>query len=567
MFTLKNFTDEIDSVIIDRGYDYYSEGMVKKLSCSSDGVWKAFVAGNEEYSVSVRIKDDDITEWDCTCLYDRGPVCKHTVSVLLAIRYAPANQSREIKDKKTAWVDQVKDIINHLSAGELRKFITILCNENKDVKNSLLITYSEKVKGDPFTKYSTLVKSIFESAASENGLFNYFDASVIMGSFSDLNEKAHQMLIRNNITESLLISMAIIEKIPEIEISTDNQDGEIRILWEQAFDNLFGIIQKATPDIKDILFNFCINEYPKSKYYEVGVENSFLDLFPMLANTREQEKTLFNLIDEQITVVKKKDDSDYALVNLIKAKIDYFERNERDAEANELLSQHSHLSEFRNVLIDRAIIRNDFDEATKLCINGIDLAEKKHHTGTCTHFKKRLLEIAERTQNIPQIQHWAEFLFFHEDYDMKYFRLLKKSWTADTWQNKCDKIIDQIKNPKATGGILNAQALANVFSEEGFLDRLLTLLKINIQHFQFIDANAHYLINKYPAELIGLYETGIRNMADATGRSSYKAVVQYLKKAAKIQGGIFVVNKLVTEFREKYRNRKAMMEILDKDFK
>ena len=195
------------------------------------------------------------------------------------------------------------------------------------------------------------------------------------------------------------------------------------------------------------------------------------------------------------------------------------------------------------------------------------LAEKRHFPGIVIHFKKRLLEIAEKAKDIPQIQIWTESLFFLDNFDMKYYRILRKFWPPDTWQNKCGEIINKIKTPKAAGSLNNAQALANVFVEEGYLERLLTLLKINTQYFSFVDSNAHHLAGKYPVDLIGLYETGIRVVAETAGKSAYKEVLRYLKKIEKFQGGVFVANKLVMEFREKYRNRKAMMALLDKYFK
>lgn len=49
----------------------------------------AEVSGSEEdpYLVELDFSEDgEVEDWSCDCPYDWGPVCKHTVAVLLAIR-------------------------------------------------------------------------------------------------------------------------------------------------------------------------------------------------------------------------------------------------------------------------------------------------------------------------------------------------------------------------------------------------------------------------------------------------------------------------------------------------
>ena len=225
------------------------------------------------------------------------------------------------------------------------------------------------------------------------------------------------------------------------------------------------------------------------------------------------------------------------------------------------------MHDFRNMLVEKALKHRNYIEARDLCIKGIEIAERKSHRGIVTQYKHKLLEIAEKQKDIREIRALSEKLFFDNQYNLEYYRKLKSTWEKDKWSEKCEEIINKIKKPLAKGSYYDANALANVFIEEGYTDRLLLLLQINNIHLRFIDSYSAYLVEKYPAEIVELYEKSIFDYAEYTGRSVYNDVVRYLKKMAKIPGGELVAHKMVSQFKEKYRNRRAMLEVLNKHFK
>ena len=52
--------------------------------------------------------------------------------------------------------------------------------------------------------------------------------------------------------------------------------------------------------------------------------------------------------------------------------------------------------------------------------------------------------------------------------------------------------------------------------------------------------------------------------ASASSRDTYKEIVRDLRRLGKYEDGKALARELVTEWREKYPNRRAMMEELDK---
>ncbi len=92
------------------------------------------------------------------------------------------------------------------------------------------------------------------------------------------------------------------------------------------------------------------------------------------------------------------------------------------------------------------------------------------------------------------------------------------------------------------------------------------LLQLNSEEINFIDRYVKHLKKYFPDELILLYEKGIKKLAENTGRRYYNEVANYLKSLQQITGGDEKVKSIVNYFRQTYKNRRAMMEILDLEF-
>ncbi len=84
--SLAEFESDINTAIVSRGHDYFSNGAVRDLNQIKDGAWAASVDGTETYGVRIVLKGDDLVDWSCSCPFDMGPVCKHTVAVLYELR-------------------------------------------------------------------------------------------------------------------------------------------------------------------------------------------------------------------------------------------------------------------------------------------------------------------------------------------------------------------------------------------------------------------------------------------------------------------------------------------------
>ena len=84
--SLTKFESEIDERIVSRGEEYFNSDAVRGLKKIKDDQWTAAVEGTETYKVCINLKGDNVEDYSCTCPYDLGPVCKHVVAVLYALR-------------------------------------------------------------------------------------------------------------------------------------------------------------------------------------------------------------------------------------------------------------------------------------------------------------------------------------------------------------------------------------------------------------------------------------------------------------------------------------------------
>lgn len=68
--------------ILERGYDYYLENLVKNIDISED-IIRADMIGSDDYEVEISINNGEVTDLYCSCPYALdGRNCKHMAAVL-----------------------------------------------------------------------------------------------------------------------------------------------------------------------------------------------------------------------------------------------------------------------------------------------------------------------------------------------------------------------------------------------------------------------------------------------------------------------------------------------------
>jgi len=437
-------------------------------------------------------------------------------------------------------------------------------SRNSNLKNSFTAHFSEYIDSDIDGKYRKLVKNMISAAEDRYGFVDYRSVRNLAMHLNGLLEKANLLLEKKNLMESLSIVKTLIEEVPLLVQHEDDSAGDAGEIFDYAFEIFSLIVSKAPPQLKDVLFQYCIDEYPKQKYHDNGFEDGFLYILPSLITTGEQEKIFLKMIDKQIEVEKGKQFPEYGVSSLLKLKFDFLSERNLKEEAREIAETNKQYPEMMKILVDDKIKRKDYLSAVGLCFEGIKFAEEKRHPGTVKDWKEKLLSIYEKTKNIVEIRKISGNLFFDHFYAMAYYKKLKNTYEPEEWKNVCENIIEKVKNKREMGSYSDAEILAKIFVEENYKERLLKLMEINKQHIHFVDEYAKYLSIEYPDKILEYYEGGVRVLAKNAGRNFYNEIAGYLKKMKKIKGGEEKVKTIITYFQTIYKNRQAMMEILAK---
>lgn len=567
---LKDFESNINSTILERGHDYFVNECVDSLEKVAPGLWYSEVHGSETYSVEVQTHRTKIKGWDCDCPYDHGPICKHVVAVFYAIS-EHLELEKDQPDRKTAKnrstkTDKVKVILNSVSKEQLQQFLVGQFKRDRSLKNLLIAHFADLLGDEPGEKYRTIVRNLYKAVQGPYGFIDYRDSRTLTDPLFDLVQKAEQLLAKNDIAGSMLICQTLIEEVPVFIHNMDDSNGEAGGVMDGAFNIFHRACEQAPPMMKDDLFIYCVAEYPKEKYHDLDFEDRFLDVLPLLITTAEQEAKFFDLIDGQIEAEKDKSCSDYSIVQLLKSKIDYLQRTKREKEVLTLIEANKKYPDFREVLVSQAISEKDFNAAKELCQKGIAIAKTERHWGTENTWHIKLLEIAEKQKDTSEIRELCEKLYFNKHYSMDYYLKLRYTYAKNEWPDRCEEIINKLKGKNQRGGYDEVNALADIFIEEKYIDRLLKLLQINSKDVFFVDTYADHLKNQFPIEILALYEEGVKEFAQSTGRSIYNDVAKLLKKMKKIKGGKENVKMTIRHFRNLYKNRRAMMEVLNNNF-
>ena len=568
---LNNFENEVSETILARGLSYFNNHHVVELEETEHGQWEAEVEGNDTYFVSVSTDEDKIIDWECDCPFE-GEICKHTVAVLYAIKEkgtkAPVGLEKESSKKNKNPKNNAEEIFKRVDKPALENFLVTSFSRYKGLKNDFMTHFSEYLSGDHEQKYRTLIQNIIRAGQDRHGFVDYHSARQVTLQLSNLLNKAYDLLEGKNLRESLAVCKIIIEEIPDLLESMDDSDGGGSTLSDFAFEIFHKIIVKAPPELRDNLFQYCSLEYMKEKYHSWDLGYELLDCIQTAVSTQKHEEQFLSLIDRRISTMQNNEDnfSEYSITSLIKRKIELLIKRGREDDAWKLIEANREYREIKMMLFDREMKKKNYDNALSICFEGRKSAEEKLAPGYKSDWDEKILDIYKLKGDKKGIRETAEVLLFESNYEIRYYKELKKCYERAEWAEVCESIINRIKENKIHSHYA-ADKLAKIFIEEKYLSRLLHLLKLNPTQIEFIDSYSKYLKDEYSSELVILYESGIKNYAVNTDRKYYEQVVLYLKKLQKIPGGEVKVDSLVKYFKIIYKNRRAMMEILNKNFK
>ena len=558
---LNEFEQYINETILARGLLYFRNGRVKDPNELRSGEYEFIVEGTEDYNVNIRVQNGTITEYVCNCPYDMGPVCKHVAAVIFFLQEDELELSKSVKKtKKTASkkrktiVDQVNDLLEKIPHDELKGFIREKTEKDRDFRNMFLASFAHFNEGESKTIYVNQIKSILKTASDRHGFIDRSATRYVGKATYDLIEKAQKHIEIRNYKSALLISQTVLEQLVETLQFSDDSNGDIGSNIETAFDILYQVaLENEDETTRKQLIEYCFKAYDEEIYkgwdWHIGV----LNLSAILINTEDEAEKVLTRIDQT-------DQSEFEYEASQKIKYEVLQKTKGEQAAHDYLEQNISNPEFRRQAIQKSLDRQDFNRANYLAQEGVQ-QNMQDKPGLAKEWYDWLLKIAQAQDNTEKIIEYARYLFidnFRSEQD--YYQVLKEQVEPRKWNDFVEGMIEDIRSKKRW---LDPHLLGSIYIREEWWERLLNLIR-DSPGLRTIEQYEKYLSSIYSNELAILYASAIEEyLENNVGRNHYQTACRYLRRMIKF-GEREQANNTISQLRENYPNRRALMEELNK---
>ncbi|MBU0978571.1 MAG: SWIM zinc finger family protein [Patescibacteria group bacterium] len=583
--TLQNFESAIDPQILSRGKSYYRKGAVVKLEQDGES-WHAMVVGNDEYTVDVAVDQGEIVDYNCTCPYDFGPLCKHEVAVFYAMR----DGFKQIKTKKVKKIvpapisnknSQTADILQSVTHAQLIDFVTELSTQSADIQRQVLLRFGQTTL-DKKTLIG-LIKQALHQATDCHGFLDYWSAGQAAENVWVYLEEAELMIKQQKYSAIVPYYQAVIEVVVPALQQADDSNGELGGLIETSFEKLTDLAPKLPPNDRDELFLYCLTESRSAKYDGWSDwQIQWLRIAALLIAVSSQQSQLFKTLDELVAsesridhgqILDKHfkpnkklsifDEVDSYLAQetaLLKYQV-IVKRQGKEAGFHFLLENQA-MSNIKKELIKYWITLPDFDKAKQLAKEAYD-----HYLtslpGLAIDFAKQLVVIAERQHDYSALIKWGTTVFLGWG-DFDYFNQMKQALDPQSWLTVVDNLLKETgsksKHPHA-----GLYVKAKILSQENRLADLYDLIVSNPEGYSLLSEYESILKANYPEGIAKIYEAEINQKLQSfgLGRSLYQDVCRMLRRIKKL-GFPEKVRVISHQLQTKYPNRPALLDELNR---
>ncbi len=555
---LNEFEQIIDETILKRGLSYFKNGFVTDFVEISNGEYEVNVSGSEEYTVRLKVNNNEIVEHDCDCPYDFGPVCKHVVASIFYLQQDELNLNEQntplVKKKKAKSVSQqLTELLDKVSHKDLKKFIHEQSKMDKQFRNLFLSNFAHLNESQSKEFYQKQIQSVVNSATDRHGFIGWDEMTYLEHGIDPIIAIAEKHFENKNYENAIFIFTALMEVMIETLQFCDDSNGVVGGIIDSSYETLSSIaLEKISDDIRKDLFNYCISAF-QMKYFDgwdwhLGI----LHIANNLVADEKEADIIIKCLDTVNGEYEKERAQFFKLEIITKYK-------DKDAVQN-FIDTHIANSSIRNSEIDKAIKNKEFEKAIKLCKDGIKYDEKDK-PGLVKKWYDWLLEIALIQNETVKIIKYARFRLINSfGATQDYYAILKQSVEPNKWKDFLEEIIKEI-TPK--GGWKYDGLIRKIYINEKWWERLFLLLKQNTS-LENIENNEKYLSKAYSVELIQLYSERLVKYVDRNmGRNHYQTACRYLRRMKKL-GGDEKVNELIEHFKETYPKRKALLDELSR---
>lgn len=456
--------------------------------------------------------------------------------------------------------NEINELLPHIELNQLQAFIAQYAFLNSAFKKDILNYFNPQSPQKTLAQYRGIASGVFnfeKPGRYGRGYDFYAAASEAADELGSLMEKAKYFIAQNNFEEAAAIAQSIIEAIPQHYEMVDDSNGELGGIFNDAVGLLLKIAENETAgtELKKEICRWVGNEMKKSIYDDYGFDEIHSLLIPYTQVSGLYKEALA-IADERI----QQAGNDYRLERAVNEKIQMLQKSNCMNDAESVIDSYINLVSIRKLRINTMLAKNHYTEAIHLIEEGIKAAEQQAHPGTVSDWKNQLLEIYITMGDNSNILKYAEDLFYTGRDAINYYHILKNEIKTDKWKAYLDTLLSK----RQAGGWLGGHpdnVLAQIYIEETYWDRLLQLVEKS--DLSGMETYEKYLKTHFPDQLRDLFVKKLMVYAERNmGRDHYRYVAAILRKIRTYPEGRQVTDKLLAEFKIKYKARRAMMEEL-----
>ncbi|MDL2308075.1 hypothetical protein LJC68_02040 [Bacteroidales bacterium OttesenSCG-928-B11] len=512
--------------------------------------WKAKYRGNYGiYTIKMESDGNYVRNFSCSCPSGAYP-CKHINFVKNAIN---ERISKSVASENGLFESAVKEA----SLKDLQGFITRFGLYNTSFRQAFLLEFAPQQQQTDQKYYSEIIGDALESISFDfEDTYDYHYECFEIDVLDQWLNKAKEYVGKANYSEAILIAKACIEEYAEWLQTTD--PGVEDYISEEYLYAPFNIFDKAYQNgalTAQELLNYCKTEIEKQKY--IGAfRRLFNDLIMKLTEVTDPE-AFITMQDQLFNALSDK--SSYEAEEILKRKIDFYKK-QGDAQAvRQIIENNLQIESFRKDIVEELIEREKFKEAKQLINEYIQYKkEKSYYSDFADCWDGYLLEIAQKEKKTKEIRAISR-KFIDYSFSSTYYQIYKSTFAEEEWPAELEKLVKhyQKMNHWFTSNV------ADIFVEERLTERLLAYLTKHPRIENLEKYHAH-IATEFPKETLALYKQAIDKYMENTGRDIYENTVGYFKSMLKIKNGKETVKQLIDNYKIRYKNRKAMLEIFER---
>lgn len=560
-FFLQHIERHVDETLLVQGEDLYIRDGVLAMEEIEQHLWafRVIEDGDERYEVEIQITPSKVKAYTCDCeTFKAQKNCPHIVAALLALRRRKSDEKKQKRKNKLQQSQSskklsIQQILDQLEREELVNIIKDFTRQNRAFALSLKARFAYKVPSvDSQKAYLQLVNSVIQMARRPDRTFNKRGAASILKILEEMLEQMHLHLVQQQYAEVFVLAQSILLKIPSILGKLLSDEPLLNPPLEKTFKLLLQLIQaRIPPALKERIWDFLIEEFPKIAYRNYGLDEWFHPILIRLAKEEEQEVLLLETSELML--------EQYRLEDRPLAKALYFhyllwEKKYSRKAIEQFLTHILQDTREQSDLIHYCIKQKDYKRAEYLAKASMKLSKTQSDK---INGKTFLLKLAELQQDKKKTIKLAKELFLVSK-DLSYFRKIKQA-TGEEWPAVRTQVIEQLEK-KASQADTQA-LLPQIFGEEGLHDKLLEFL-IDHPSLDLLVNFDKYLLPDQEKRLKPIYVAEVQLYLDAhLGRISstkIRSIIQHLHSL----GAHGIGNELVQVIRKDYAERPSLMDEL-----